>query len=455
MKFSIINLLLASFAAFLGFGYEKDACLRCSPAPEFSPVLVGCDGTLVAVHMESVRSLVWGVGVSRSVNGGETFEYLGELRIPDTCQECSQGWPALVCAPDGSLYLALVSGDQNLVLRSRDFGKTFFPVFSILSSECPACLYPSIFISLEKIYLMVSEVLQKRVLVFSSDLEGKRRSSTVVAENAMLGKLIGYKELLYSAFIRWKLPVDLVPPLGIPDRLAPLGDLLVQYCRLHPAELVVAFSSDEGQTWGISPPLALINVPAKVSEQYASFIYGGLEAPFIVNPAIDPHTGNIYFTFPGANEEGDMDVYVFGVNANLEVILPPTRVRKEPGKERFLPNIAIAPNGVIGVAFYELDKTELQIDVWFGVSMDGGQTFDCQRLNAVPSPIPPVVMQLTRSGHFDPSMPPGYIGESIGIWADRTFFYMAWTDFRNRIVTHDYPQGRPDMDLYFVRVSVP
>jgi hypothetical protein len=41
----------------------------------------------------------------------------------------------------------------------------------------------------------------------------------------------------------------------------------------------------------------------------------------------------------------------------------------------------------------------------------------------------------TRSGHFEPSFFSGYIGDSLGIAADEDFFYLAWVDFRNIIIT--------------------
>lgn len=450
----LVGLWTLGLVVSLGFGQEGDFCLRCSPWPEFSPGLAGCKAGLIAVYVESPRPWGWVVSASYSKDRGETFEYLGALGIEAACKECSLGWPTLATAPDGTLYLALMAGDQILVLRSLDC-KTFLPVFSLPFVEnSHSYFYPSIFVQSDRIYLVASDIFQKRVFVHASDPEGRREGWRPITDDGVLGRLVGYNSRLYSAFIRWTPPVDFLPPLGIPDGLAPLGDLLVQYCKLHPAELIVALSSDGGRTWVTSPPLASINIPAKVGDRYASFVSAGLEAPFFVNLAVEPRSGNVYITFQGANEEGDMDVFVVGVNADLAVVLPPTRVRNEPGKERFLPNVALAPNGTIGVAFYELDQSKGHIDVWLGTSTDGGQTFVCQRLTAVSSPIPPVVGQPTRSGHFDPSMPPGYIGEVLGIWADETFFYVAWTDFRNRVVSPDYPSGRPDMDLYFARVPV-
>jgi hypothetical protein len=65
-----------------------------------------------------------------------------------------------------------------------------------------------------------------------------------------------------------------------------------------------------------------------------------------------------------------------------------------------------------------------------------------------------VAGQPTRSGHFEPSFFSGYIGDSLGIAADEDFFYLAWVDFRNIIITQDYPEGRSDFDIYFRKLQI-
>lgn len=84
----------------------------------------------------------------------------------------------------------------------------------------------------------------------------------------------------------------------------------------------------------------------------------------------------------------------------------------------------------------------------------GGKTFHWERVNSISSPIPPVAGQPTKTGPFDIMFYSGYIGDSLGIDANDNFFYVAWVDFRNVVVTPDYPEGRPDMDIYFARVPI-
>ncbi|MBC7221436.1 hypothetical protein H5T56_00380 [Candidatus Bipolaricaulota bacterium] len=430
---------------------QEEVCLRCGPPLQFSPTLTGFCETLITAYVEQIGI----VSFSRSLNKGETFEYMGRV-----CKMCdrSEGWPALAVSQDGIFYLALATDNRVSVLRSLDQGESFLPVFTVKSEDCPDCfvlLYHSIFSETGTIYLMGTDLLHGRVLLFVGNTEGYVKGPIIVAENnAFFGRVFGYQGRLYSSFVQWSSPVDFLPPIGIPDGLAPLGDLLVQYCERHPAQLLVTLSSDGGMTWTPPKSMATLVIPAKVEGKIASFISRGLEAPFIPNMAVDANLGQIYVVFQGANEQGNMDVYFVGLDKDLEVTVPPRRICHEPNKERFLPNIAVASDGTIGVAFYELDKKQGRIELWLGKSMDGGRSFSCQRVSKVPSPVPPVAGQPTRSGHFEPSLPSGYIGESIGIWADETNFYLVWTDFRNTAITPDYPQGRPDMDLYFARIPI-
>ncbi len=216
----------------------------------------------------------------------------------------------------------------------------------------------------------------------------------------------------------------------------------------------MSVSEDGGKTW--KPPLCLgpVAIPYHVEGKVVSFISGGLEAPLLPSASVDPKTGTVYIAYQSATDAGKIDINLIAVNQNLEVTLPPRPVGGEARNERFLPTITLTPGGEIGIVFYELDPVARKLDVYLARSNDAGRTFSVLRVNSTSSPIPPVAGQPTRSGHFERSFFSGYIGESLGITADENFFYLAWVDFRNIIITPDYPGGRPDFDVYFCRVPI-
>lgn len=46
------------------------------------------------------------------------------------------------------------------------------------------------------------------------------------------------------------------------------------------------------------------------------------------------------------------------------------------------------------------------------------------------------------------------MGDYNQIAADEKFFYMAWGDNRNILKTENYPNGRPDPDVFFAQIPV-
>lgn len=440
----------------------QDICLRNATVPQFSPAVAVHKNIVVVVYTEAVGFFETVIGGNRSEDGGETFIYLGSLPYPcPGCPPHDQGFPALVASEEGVFYLSFVNGRGTHVFHSLDGGESFMPVLSLDAF----LLYPQLLVKQEKIYLLGWQVSEGQelwkwpIVLFIKDAEGVT-GPMVVAEyalDAVFGNLVELGGLLYHVYLKWNIR-ELVSPIGIADQLAALGeDLLREFCARNPAELWISISGDGGRTWGSPVLLTPIEIPCQVealdSKKVASFISGGLEVPLSPAAAADPRTGTIYIAYQSASA-GKIEVFLMAVNGKLEVVLPPRSIAQDPQKERFLPALAVSPAGVIGVLFYELDPLARKIDVYLGQSGDGGKTFHLERVNSISSPIPPVAGQPTKTGHFYPSLLPGYIGDSLGIDADENFFYVAWVDFRNVVVTPDYPKGRPDMDIYLARVPI-
>lgn len=127
----------------------------------------------------------------------------------------------------------------------------------------------------------------------------------VVAEEALLGKLVELGTRLYCVYLKWN-SQELLSPLGIGDQLSARGkDLLREFCAANPAGLWMSVSSDGGRTWDSPFLLTKIEIPSQVetldSQGVASFITKGLEAPLFPSGAVDPSTDTIYIAYPSAS----------------------------------------------------------------------------------------------------------------------------------------------------------
>lgn len=115
--------------------------------------------------------------------------------------------------------------------------------------------------------------------------------------------------------------------------------------------------------------------------------------------------------------------------------------------DQFEPFVAVGGNGAISVAWYDRRRDQVNnslIDVFKTFSTDGGASFGpLTRVTDVNFPVPPI------NPNFDPGIVNCYMGEYIAVAADAKNFYYLWGDNRNTVVTADFPNGRPDPDVFF------
>jgi hypothetical protein len=222
-------------------------------------------------------------------------------------------------------------------------------------------------------------------------------------------------------------------------------------------------SLDYGRSWGQKKLVAFVRFPWDRSTPEAAhlgvgFIRGGIRALGVPSVAVNSATGHLYMALQSASPDlTDTDVFFLAVDADIEVVVPLTRVNDDAtSNDQFMPALAVSPRGEVGILFYDrrLDQDNSDCDVFFARSMDGGMMFTNERITSVSFPVPPLVGQPSQTGHFDGLRRAGYFGGYISIVADSGFFYLAWTDARNIVRTPNYPQGRADLDVYFTRIPM-
>jgi len=115
--------------------------------------------------------------------------------------------------------------------------------------------------------------------------------------------------------------------------------------------------------------------------------------------------------------------------------------------DQFEPFVAVGGTGTVSVAWYDRRNDAANnslIDVYKTFSDDGGATFDpLTRVTDVNFPPPPI------RPNFDPNIATCYMGEYIAVAADDSSFYYMWGDNRNTLITTNFPDGRPDPDIFF------
>jgi cysteine-rich repeat protein len=170
-----------------------------------------------------------------------------------------------------------------------------------------------------------------------------------------------------------------------------------------------------------------------------------------------PFNGNIYIVW-ASDPPGDVDnsdIFMSHSSDGGGTWSPEVQIGSGTVTDQFLPNVEVGGTGVVSVVWYDRRNdpaNNFNIDVYTTFSFDGGATIEpIVRVSDVSFPVPPITGQPTASGNFDPGRSACYMGDYIGITADADYFYYAWGDNRNTVVSATYPDGRPDPDTFFER----
>lgn len=359
------------------------------------------------------------VNVARSTDGGQTFQELGP---PPPCAWChGLSNPTLAASPSGVFYLCSLQEEYGLrvgLARSEDGGASFTrPVLLPKVGEIPDLPHMVVNPADERVYVAWADLMLWQIFVAFSEDGGYTFAS----------------------------PVPIGTPGPLPKhcpRLAVGNNNQIYIFWIQGNAIWGSMSKDRGLSW--DEPVLLTKA------DLVWYLRDGITVPPIPQPAVDPLSGNIYIAFPSASDALATDVFVMIVDSELNLISPPKPVIQNfsPGQERFMPATAISPNGVLGIAFYEREAFSgvVTLNVLVAFSTDQGESFWTQRISSAPFLSPP---------SYDPVRRPNYMGDYIALVADARFFYVAWADTRHWVKTPSYKEGRPDLDVYFLKLPVP
>jgi hypothetical protein len=402
-------------------------------------------------------------GYARSDDGGRTFTDLE--RVPPSSRSLGYSDPSLGVDSQGNFYFTNIQfvpaqrSTQSFlgVAKSLDDGKTFSePV--LIGGTGPADVHfqDKELIALDNtggrfdgsVYMAWTEFSRDgpRILFVRSTDEGETFSEPIILS-------------------------DDISVQGAIPAVGPNGEVYVAWIAFEGNERLLKIRrSDDG---GVSFAEAVIAAQiARTADAQATrdcrrqALKGGIRALELPSVAVDRSPtslfrGSIYIAYqsdPDGPGSDMSDVFVVTSLDGGKTFSKPVRVNDDQTKtDQFMPAIAVATDGTVGVFFYDrrLDADNHKIDVYFARSRTGGQSFEPNyRVTEISFDVPPTFGQRTSSGNFDYQRGVCYMGDYNQMAADGDFFYLVWGDNRTILKTDTYPDGRPDPDVYFAKIPV-
>ena len=219
--------------------------------------------------------------------------------------------------------------------------------------------------------------------------------------------------------------------IGATPVVMPDGTLAVAYLNSYsavvqagnaiPDRQLVVTSPDGGTTWTQPVSIAIIS---DTDGYFPPETYRNLSLPAF---ACDPRTGQLYITWSD-KATGDADILFSASSDRGRTWSAPLRVNDDPlrnGEEQFQPQMAVAPDGVISISFFDtrLDPAHKMIDVYLAQSRDHGATFLKNERVTTQSWDPTVDAPVDSFGSQ-------FIGDYQGLAADNLFVHPFWNDTR-------------------------
>ena len=219
---------------------------------------------------------------------------------------------------------------------------------------------------------------------------------------------------------------------------------LIQCSALPPSgaahtHMLVVRSSDGGQTW--SNPVDAAEV-YDVPFHFQNSCFRNFSLPAF---AVDVTKGTLYLVWAD-ERNGDADILLARSTDGGQTWSATVRVNDDPvgnGKDQFQPQLAVAPNGVVSVMFFDRrnDSNNFLIDVYLAQSTDGGQTFHANVRVSSAASDPSVDAPVPNDGSNV-----SFFGDYQGLAADNHFAHVFWNDTRTgsqQIFTAAMPSIQP------------
>lgn len=216
--------------------------------------------------------------------------------------------------------------------------------------------------------------------------------------------------------------------LGAIPAVLPDGTLAVAFAYFDimstgkiPTRLAVTTTHDGGTTW--TPPVLIATISDIIGvfrpDRYRTFSLPAFAA--------DPAHGKLYIAWADKGT-GDSDILFAASSDQGSTWTAPLRVNDDPtsnGANQFQPQLAVAPNGVLTVSFFDTrrDPQHHLIDVYLAQSADGGATFAANVRVTTQSWDPTIDAPIDGSGLQ-------FIGDYQGLAVNNQFVYPFWNDTR-------------------------
>ncbi len=389
-----------------------------------TPFAPGCNGTpqtginylnaevepRIAVNPTNPNNLIgvwqqdrWSNGGSNSLLAGVSFDggaTWTQVIIPKITR-CSGGSdyerasdPWVSFSPNGTAYFHSLSfNDSNttsavLVNKSINGGLTWGdPITLIRNTE------PTLFNDKESI--TADPTNSNYVYAVWDRLEfPSGKASATAAEHA-----VGYKGPTFFARttdggLTWEPAREIYRPPAINQTIGnqivvlPNGTLVLAFDLIYNnknahglrgTNVAVLISTDKGATWSAKPIIVsqLQSVGVVDPDTGAAVRTGDI----IPDVSVDPVSGMVYIVWQDSRFNGGQhDDVVFAKSTDGgQTWSAPVRISQVPGVASFTPTVKVAPNGTVGVTYYDFrnntpDPSTLPTDYWFVSSSNGGAT---------------------------------------------------------------------------------
>lgn len=413
-----------------------------------------------AKYFTNLQHYRFQVGYAVSFDGGCTWSDGGFLRgfAPDLLTSD----PTFAFGPDGSVYAAVLFAPADnapsarngiAVLRSTDGGRTFGAPVTVYSSADNVAFN-------DKPWMVVDDTTGPHsgsiYVAWSYDHNVCPQAGYCAQDIAFARSTDHGATFSQPVFIEGSAPFCTNPAPGRPANslrcdlglgavpaILPDGTIAVAYAYEHLAivnsltRLLVVVSHDGGAHW--SAPVSVADV-RDIAGRFPPARFRAVTIPAL---AVDPRTGQLYLAW-SQKDDGAANVYLSTSRDGGSVWSTPVRANDDPpqpGVNHFQPQVAVAPDGVVSVTFFDTrnhPRTE-HVDLYLAQSVNHGLSF-------LPN------MRVTLHA-FDPAVGAPtdeygnqFIGDYQGLAVDDTFVHPLWNDSRTgaqQLFTAAIPSAHP------------